>query len=489
MTHTKGPQPGEHRDPRILPPDGVFHAPPPGPPPQQPGIHIPDATTMAGTWLSLEDTAEGLRRYLRQELATKLSERIRADEQANRPQPTAEQRRAQAETIAQDAAEEFAGALLNRGRRIVSEQDEAAAIAQVLDEFFGMGGLEPLLRNPAIENINVNGHDHVFVRYADGRREQAPPVARSDNDLVRLVRALAARSGTEERHFDRGSPGVSFQLPGGERAFAVMAVSARPALAIRRHRHQQVTLHRLRQLGTIDDRLEALLAAMVRARKNLLITGGTGMGKTTLLRALAAEIPRQERLITIEDTFELGLDADRRAHPDVVALQAREANIEGKGEVPLAELVRWALRMSPDRVIVGEVRGPEVVPMCNAMSQGNDGSLGTLHASTSAGAFTKLAAYAAQSAERLPMEATNLLVASAIHFVVHLDRPRAAGHQRVVSSIREVVGADERQVITNEIMRPGPDRRAVTGVPMRVETLDELRAAGFSPGLMERRRP
>ncbi|MDT0307271.1 ATPase, T2SS/T4P/T4SS family [Streptomyces sp. DSM 44917] len=451
-------------------------------------MRIPDTTTLVGSWMSLEDAVEGLRRYLRHELATQLSERIRADEQAGRPQPGPEERRAQAESILREAAEDYAGALLNRGRRIVSEENESAAIAQVLDEFFGMGGLEPLLRNPQVENINVNGADRVFVRYADGRREQVAPVAATDEDLVRLVRDLAGRGGAQERHFDRATPGVSFELPGGERAFAVMAVSRRPALAIRRHRHPRVTLARLKQLGTIDDRLESLLTAMVRARKNILVSGGTGMGKTTLLRALAAEIPAQERLITIEDTFELGLDTDRRAHPDVVALQAREPNTEGEGAIELGELVRWALRMSPDRVIVGEVRGPEVVPMCNAMSQGNDGSLGTLHASSSAGAFTKLAAYAAQSAERLPMEATNLLIAGAIHFVVHLDRPRGAEHQRVVASVREVVGADERQVISNEIFRPGHDRRAVTGVPMRAETLDELRAAGFSPGLMERRR-
>ncbi|WP_226961342.1 MULTISPECIES: CpaF family protein [Streptomyces] len=415
-----------------------------------------------------------------------MSGQDRADSRDEGPQPSAEERRAQAEDVLRDAAEEYAGHLLSRGRRIVSDQDEQAVIASVLDEIFGMGGLEPLLRDPAIENININGADRVFVRYADGRREQVAPVAGSDEDLVRLVRGLASRGGVEERHFDRGSPGVSFQLPGGERAFAVMGVSARPSLAIRRHRYQRVSLSELRALGTIDHQLESLLAAMVRARKNILVTGGTGMGKTTLLRALAAEIPREERLITIEDTFELGLDADLHAHPDVVALQAREANIEGEGEVPLAELVRWALRMSPDRVIVGEVRGAEVVPMANAMSQGNDGSLGTIHASSSAGAFTKLAAYAAQAGERLSIEATNLLIASAVHFVVHLDRPRGAEHRRVVSSVREVIGADERQIISNEIFRPGPHRLATVGVPMRTETLDELRSAGFSPDLGER---
>ena len=207
---------------------------------------------------------------------------------------------------------------------------------------------------------------------------------------------------------------MSVPLPGGGRLFAVMSVAARPCVSIRRNRLTRVTLADLINNHTLDEQLAAFLSAAVRARKNILIGGGTAAGKTTLLRALATAIPHTERLITIEDSLELFLDADRDGHPDVVALQSREANVEGQGEITLAELVRWALRMSPDRVIVGEVRGSEVVPMLNAMSQGNDGSMTTIHASSSRGAFLRLAAYAAQSHERLGMEATNLLVAGAV---------------------------------------------------------------------------
>lgn len=177
---------------------------------------------------------------------------------------------------------------------------------------------------------------------------------------------------------------------------------------------------------------------------------------------------------------------DEEGHPDVVAMQAREANIEGRGAVDQSELVRWALRMSPDRVIVGEVRGPEVIPMCNAMSQGNDGSLGTLHSSSSQGAFTKLAAYAVQGPERLSLEATNLLVAGALDFVVHLDRPRGLPGRRIVSSVREIVDADDKQIVSNEVYLPGPDRRAVPGAPLRAETLQDLVAAGYDPESVER---
>ncbi len=183
--------------------------------------------------------------------------------------------------------------------------------------------------------------------------------------------------------------------------------------------------------------------------------------------------------MTIEDAYELALDRDP-AHPDCVAMQAREPNVEGEGEIGLAELVRWALRMCPDRVIVGEVRGPEFIPMCNAMSQGTDGSMATVHASSSKGVFTKLAAYAAQSPQRLGLEATNLLLAAAVHLVVQLAWDPAG--RRVVSSIREVLDADGPQVVSNELFTPGPDRRAVPAVPLRRSTLDDLVSAGFDPG-------
>jgi Flp pilus assembly CpaF family ATPase len=392
--------------------------------------------------------------------------------------------RAAAEAVLLAAAEAHTRDVLAAGGTVVAPETERRVIAGVLDEVFGLAGLQPLLDNPQVENINVNGADRVFVRYANGRRDRLPPVAGSDAELVDLIRDLAARSGVEERRFDRGAPGVSFALPDGSRAFGVMAVTGRPCLSIRRHRYQTVTLADLRRAGTVDRCLEAFLTAAVRARKNILITGGMAIGKTTLLRALAAAIPPAERLVTIEDVFELGLDQDQVVHPDVVALQAREPNIEGEGGVPAAELVRWALRMSADRVIVGEIRGPEVVPMCNAMSQGNDGSMATLHASSSRGAFTKLAAYAAQGPERLGMEATNLLVAAAVHFVVHLAE--STDGRRVISSIREVVDADERQIVSNEVFRPGPDRRAIPGVPPRADTAQELVVAGFDPILVER---
>jgi hypothetical protein len=261
-----------------------------------------------------------------------------------------------------------------------------------------------------------------------------------------------------------------------------------------------------------------LLGAAVRARKNIVVSGAMNSGKTTLLRALAAEIDRRERIVTIEQAFELGLDTGSTRHPDMVALEARPANTEGAGRIPVADLVRRSLRMNADRVIVGEVLGDEVLPMLNAMSQGRSGSMCTIHAESSAGVFRRIASYAVQAPERLPLEATNLLIAGALHFVVHLDSemhdptgtgeagppaegpgsapgrsgpdrtyggrpefPARGARQRFVASVREVVDAEGVQVVSNEVYRPGPDRRAVPAAPLRPGTLEELCAFGYDP--------
>ncbi|GAB3454498.1 CpaF family protein [Actinophytocola sediminis] len=431
--------------------------------------------------------SDRLRTHLRQELARQLPTEVDAARHAGEPPVSSARREELARRILNDAVRVHSERELRENRLLLAPDVEQRVVVEVLNELFGMAGLQPLLDDPDIETININGHDRVLVQYTGGRRAQLAPVADSDAALVDLVRTIAARDSSEERRLDRGSPAVSVELPGGERMFAVIALTAggRPALSIRRHRYRTVTLADLAGLGTVDIGLRTFLAALVRARRNIIVTGGTSIGKTTMLRALASEIDPMERLVTIEDTRELGLDRDPAAHADVVSLQAREANIEGEGAVTQADLVRWALRMSPDRVIVGEIRGPEVVPMCLAMSQGNDGSLATLHASSSRSAFTRLASYAALGADRLPLEATNLLVGGAVHFIVHLAHA-TDGTTRVVSSIREVVGAEGDQVISNEVYRPGPDRRAVpVAGALRTETLRLLNDSGLDPAFLE----
>ncbi|WP_436776777.1 CpaF family protein [Yinghuangia sp. YIM S09857] len=430
--------------------------------------------------------ADELAVRLRGEVGGRLSAYAAQLEGAGLPPMSGQQRREVAERLLTEAWRAETGRRLSAGPGVWDAATEELVSRTVLDGLFGLGGLQGLLDDPSVENVHVNGCDRVFVRYADGRQEQVPPVAGSDAELVELVRTVAAKAGQEERRFDRAVPRLNVQLADGSRLFAVMAVAGRVSVSVRRHRYLSVTLKDLVRLGVCDEPLAAFLGALVRARRNVIVAGGTNVGKTTVLRALASAIAPRERLVTIEDTFELGLDRDPVAHPNVVAMQAREANLEGVGAVDQAELVRWGLRMGPDRVIVGEIRGAEVVPMCNAMSQGNDGSMSTLHSSTSRGVFTKLAAYAAQSPERLSLEATSLLVASAVHFVVHIAW--ASDGRRVVSSVREVVDADGPQVVSNEVYRPGGDRRAVPATAPRAETMDDLVAAGLDPGVFHRAR-
>lgn len=421
---------------------------------------------------------------IRGEVIARIEERRRADEAAGRSPAAPAEEEALGRQLIAEALEGHARTSLAAARPVLSVEDEDAVAQSVFDALFRLHRLQRLLDDPTLENINANGCDNVWVRYADGRRERVEPIASSDEELIDLLRMAAARLGIGERRFDLGSPRLTLQLPDGARLFAVMAVAARPCLSIRRHRYLKITPDDLIGMGTLDIALREFLGAAMRARKSCVICGGTASGKTTLLRAMAADIPSWERLITIEDSFELGLDRYADLHPDVVAFEAREPNVEGEGEITLADLVRWALRMSPDRVIVGEARGDEVLALLNAMSQGTDGSMTTLHSSSSRGAFSKLATYAAQAPERLPLEATNLLVANAVHFVVHLAQHPDG--RRFVSSVREIVDAEGPLVVSNEVFRPGPDRRAVPGAQLRVDTLDELVAVGFDPTLLDR---
>ena len=433
-------------------------------------------------------------RRIRREVAERLTRATRANESATgQVMSTAEQQETTRRLIT-EALDAYATAEMNAGRPPLRPDAESRVARSVADMLLGAGGLQPMLNDERVEEIHANGCDQVFVRYTDGSRVQVAPIAESDAEMVELIRRLAADAGraetggegAEERRWDRAAPVLNLQLPDGSRLHAIMSVTRRPALSIRRHGYIKVTLADLEQLGTLNPVLRELMGAAVRARLNTLVAGRTGAGKTTLVRALASEIPAHERIVTIEDTYELALDSDKALHPDVVPLQSREANVEGEGAIDMSMLFRSGLRMSPDRVIVGEIRGHEVIPMLNAMSQGNDGSLGTIHASSSAGVFKKLALYAAQSPERLDPATTNLLVAESVHLVVHLGLTEDS--RRVVTSVREVVDADGLSVASNEIFRPGPDGRAVPASPPSTALLTVLAGAGFNPGLLDEAR-
>jgi pilus assembly protein CpaF len=378
----------------------------------------------------------------------------------------------------------------------VSVQNQKVASA-VISQMFGLAGFEPYLQDQAIENIDVNGFDEVWLTYADGKKVRGRPVADSDSQLIELIRHAASRLSMAERRFDIANPQVDLRLPDGSRLSAVMGVCARPCVSIRRHRFFDATLSDEIELGLINEHMASFLSACVKSGKNILIAGRTNSGKTTLLRALINEIPPDERIITIEQSLELGIDGLRERHPDCIALEARPSNLEGVGEIDMADLVRRSLRMNPDRVIVGETLGPEIVTLLNAMSQGY-GSLATLHSDSALGVFSRIASYAIQAKEHLPLEATNLLIANAVDFVVYVSMKRIKQDdpqdfnadlvdtmessifvQRYVSSIREVIGADGPMVVSNELFNFTPTGTYSCPAPVSTRRSEELRVFGY----------
>ncbi|WP_431679102.1 CpaF family protein [Kitasatospora sp. KL5] len=422
---------------------------------------------------------------LRQDVGDRLAEQRRVDALSGVAGMSTEDERQFARSVIGQVLEEYARAEITGGRRPPTAEEEENLASAVHAALYGVGRLQPLLDNPDIENIDINGCDRVFIGYSDGREVLGDPVAESDEELVELIQVLGAYSGLSSRPFDSANPQLDLRLPDGSRLSAVMDVTRRPALSIRRARLGKVFLADLVGNATATPELGSMLAAAVRARKNIMIAGATNAGKTTLLRALANEIPSHERLITVERALELGLDQFPELHPNVVAFEERLPNSEGLGAVGMAELVRRSLRMNPSRVIVGEVLGDEIVTMLNAMSQGNDGSLSTIHANSSMEVFNRISTYALQAAEHLPVEASQMLIAGAVNFVVFVERVNdfhSGGRlRRQITSVREVNGVDGR-VLSSEVFALTTD-----GVLMphsQISCVDELIAHGYQPSGM-----
>jgi pilus assembly protein CpaF len=422
-------------------------------------------------------------RRLRAQVAERLNQQRRGDELAGRQPMSTEDERQYARSLIVQVLEDYARGEISEGRTPPSPDDEETAAAAIHAALFGVGRLQPLLDDPDVENVDINGADRVFVGYSDGREELHEPVAESDEELIGLIQVLAANVGLTSRPFDAANPQLDLRLPDGSRLSAVMGVCSRPAVSVRRSRLGKVSLDDLIGTGTMTVDVASFLRAAVRARKNVMIAGATNSGKTTLLRALANEIPPVERLITVERSMELGLDAFDDIHPNVVAFEERLPNSEGLGGVGMAELVRRSLRMNPSRVIVGEVLGDEIVTMLNAMSQGNDGSLSTIHANSSLEVFNRISTYALQAEENLPVEATQMLIAGSINFVVFMRKRNTydsgGGLMRTVESVREVTGVDGR-VLSSEVFAAGADGRAVAHAP--ITCIDELEHYGYNPG-------
>ena len=357
----------------------------------------------------------------------------------------------------------------------IPDVDDRSLVEEAIAQVLGLGRLEPLLEDDDISDIHIRGNRPVWIKKRNGERVQLAPIVNSDGELIDLIRRIASRMGHREQRFDPSHPELNLQLPDGSRLFAAMEVTSHPTLIIRRHRFEISHLGQLVERNLMSREVAQFLAAVVRSRRNIVIAGGTGSGKTTLLRALMNEVPRHERIVTIEDAFELGIEHFEDAHPDHDALQSRTANMEGNGEITMVDLTRMALRMDPDRVVVGEVRGAEAFPMLLAMSQGNNGSMCTLHADSARTVFPKLLAYVAMSGSGLPSDTVNLLIGSAIHFVIHVGIEE---NTRRVLSIHEVVDSDGISIVSNEIF--SYKKSGTQFLSLRGGTSDLLSAHGFS---------
>ena len=419
-------------------------------------------------------------RQLVNALASRLGDLL-ADERLDRRarnllEPTNDEEREFARTAVHAELLRLAATRRAEGKSVLTIFDEVAISSAAIAQVLGLGRLQPLLEDDEISDIHVRGSCRVWVKLRNGQRETRDPIVDTDDELIELVRRAATRLSRQERRFDAGTPELNMQLPDGSRLFATMDVSLRPSLIIRRHRFEISSLDELRLRGLLTQELQDFLTAAVRVRRNLVIAGGTGSGKTTLLRALINEVPPSERLVTIEDAYELGLDHFEHLHPDHDALQSRPANIEGQGEITLADLTRMALRMDPDRVIVGEVRGAEAFPMLLAMSQGNNGSMCTMHADSTRSVFPKLAAYVSMASTGLPIDTVNLLLASALHFVIYIDN---SSDWRQVTSVREVVDSDGSNIISNEIFAIGKNSELIKAFPLRESTRELLTKFGY----------
>ena len=419
-------------------------------------------------------------RLLVNALASRLGDLL-ADERLDRRarnlrEPTNDEEHDFARTVVHAELLRLAAARRSEGKSVLTVFDESAIASAAIAQVLGLGRLQPLLEDDQVSDVHVRGNSRVWVKLRNGQRETRDPIVDSDEELIELIRRAATRLSRQERRFDAGTPELNMQLPDGSRLFATMEVSKRPSLIVRRHRFEISSLEELRLRGLLTQELQDFLTAAVCARRNFVIAGGTGSGKTTLLRALINEVLPSERIVTIEDAYELGLDHFEHLHPDHDALQSRPANIEGQGEITLADLTRMALRMDPDRVIVGEVRGAEAFPMLLAMSQGNNGSMCTMHADSTRSVFPKLAAYVSMASTGLPIETINLLLASALHFVVYIDNSNA---WRQVTSVREVVDSDGSNIISNEIFAVDPNGDLIKAFPLREATRELLAKYGY----------
>jgi pilus assembly protein CpaF len=385
--------------------------------------------------------------------------------------------------------ERVARRLIVEGEMRLTRADEERLITELMHDTFDLGPITPLLLDEEISDILVNTHRQVYVERL-GKLEPTSIAFRDDAHLRLVIDRIISRVG---RRVDESSPVVDARLPDGSRVNAIIPPAAidGPILSIRRFRRSALSIDQLLEFGTLGPDMAEFLMACIRSRLNMLITGGTGSGKTTVLNILSRYIPHNERVVTIEDSAELMLQ-----QPHVVRLETRPPNIEGKGTITQRDLVRNALRMRPDRIVVGEVRGDEVLDMLQAMNTGHDGSLTTIHSNGPRDALHRLENLVLMSGHELPDRAIREQVCSALDLMIHVSR--CADGTRKMLSIQELVGMEGPVVTMQEIFRFVPTGQEENGkirgnfeaTGMVPRCLDRLRLAGIqlSPAIFERGR-
>ncbi|MEX1046505.1 MAG: CpaF family protein [Actinomycetota bacterium] len=374
---------------------------------------------------------------------------------------------------------EEALSLLRERGDILPHEALTKAINEVSDQVVGLGPLESLLRDPDVTEVMVNGPDDVYVERKGRLEKVVGGLFEGEEAVLHVIERIVAPLGLR---VDESSPCADARLPDGSRVHAIIPpLSLRgPALTIRKFGLMPMTPNDLVRQGTTDRRMLAFLAACVRGKANIIVSGGTGSGKTTLLNVLSAFIPAGERLITIEDAAEL-----RLSQPHVISLESRPPNVEGKGEVTVRELVRNALRMRPDRIVVGEVRGGEAIDMLQAMNTGHEGSMSTAHANSPWHLLWRLETMALMSDIALPAQHVRSQIASAVDIVVHTARLPSG--RRVVREVAALEGLNEGEPQLSEIyfFDRRRDRFATTGAEPRIvkvlrERGQEVSAAMFA---------
>ncbi len=429
---------------------------------------------------------EGWEVTLRRTVAEEIGRYLAAAVDDGRPVPDELDQQQMARAILRRELDGRSKAALRAGEAPLSTVEEDLLVERVVATAFSAApGLDGLLARGDVTDVFVNGCDDVRVVTIDGRTKAADPIAQTDGELVEMIQTMARRGGHMEREFTPARPLLDLQLPDGSRLAAAAWVTKRPYLTVRRHLLVDAEQHDLVGRGMYDAGLGSLLAALVRARKNLLISGGQGVGKTTLLRALLHECPADERIVVLEQEPELHLDAVPGRHDQGLVFMERGPNSEGVGAVSLADLGRAIKRFTPSRIVVGEVRGPEVIDMLEAMTQGISGSMCTIHADSSWSVFPRLPVYARAGGRDWSTGDVLQLAALALDVIVFLSRDRTG--RRVVSEVRYVqrFDPDSDQIVTDEWFHPGPDGRAVRnpGAPIPVGLLDELTEYGYDPSL------